>query len=168
MLILNPGTILSQYITFLRYVYWTMRLHTNSYFLTSYSHNLRILGVTGTENPSTQPLLWRLTTGTLCTCSLGILMQFRIICDGNLLPSANTSNMTVTQVIILFTMSYHMWQKSNKLLLAIYGTVKFYYEDTTRSPASYAHTTHTGLEMMPRDVSLGKFPCFIFYCLTSK
>jgi hypothetical protein len=33
---------------------------------------------------------------------------------------------------------------------------------------SYAHTTDTGLEMMPSDVSLGKFPCFIFYCLTSK
>jgi len=36
-------------------------------------------------------------------------------------------------------------------------------------PVSNAHTTHTGLEMMPRYVvSLGKFPCFIFYCLTSK
>jgi hypothetical protein len=52
-----------------------------------------------------------------------------------------------------------MWQKSNKILLAIYGTVKFFYEDTTHSPASYAHNTHTGLEIMPRDVvSLGKFP----------
>jgi hypothetical protein len=77
--------------------------------------------------------------------------------------------MTVTQIIILFTLSYHTWQKSNKLLLAIYGTVKFFYEDTPHSPASYAHTTHTGLEMMLRAVaSLGKFPCFIFYCLRSK
>ena len=48
------------------------------------------------------------------------------------------------------------------------GTVKSFYEDTTHSPASYAHTTHTGLEMMPSVVSLSKFPCFIFYCLTSK
>jgi len=31
---------------------------------------------------------------------------------------------------------------------AIYGTVKFFFEDTTHSPASYAHTTHTGLEMI--------------------
>jgi hypothetical protein len=61
-----------------------------------------------------------------------------------------------------------MWQKSNKLLLAIYGTVKFFNEDTTHSSATYAHTTHNGLEIMPSDVSLGMFPCFIFYCLTSK
>jgi hypothetical protein len=61
-----------------------------------------------------------------------------------LLPSADTSNIPVTQVILLFTMSLHMWQKSNKILLAIYGTVKFFCEDTTQSPASYAHnTTHT-------------------------
>jgi len=60
-------------------------------------------------------------------------------------------------------------QASPLILLAIYGTVKFFYEDTTLSPVSYTHTIHTGLEMMPSDiVSLGKFPCFIFYCLTSK
>ena len=60
-------------------------------------------------------------------------------------------------------------QKASPLiLLAIYGTVKFFYEDTTHSPASYAHTTHTSLEMMPSDVvSLGKFLFFVF-CLTSK
>jgi hypothetical protein len=52
-----------------------------------------------------------------------------------------------------------MWQKSNKLLLAIYGTVKFCCEDTTHSPASYAHTTHTELEIVPSGVvSLGMFP----------
>jgi hypothetical protein len=60
-------------------------------------------------------------------------------------------------------------QASPLITLAVYGTVKFFSEDTTHSPASYAHTTHTGLEMMPSDaVSLGKFPCFIIYCLTSK
>jgi len=60
-------------------------------------------------------------------------------------------------------------QASPLILLAVYGTVKFFSEDTTHAPASYAHTTHNGLEMMPIDVvSLGKFPCFIFYCLTSK
>jgi len=46
-------------------------------------------------------------------------------------------------------------QASPLILLAIYGTEKFFYEDTTHSPASYAHTTHAGLEMMPSDVSLG-------------
>jgi len=50
MLILNLGTILSQYITILHYVYWTMRKNSNSYFLTSYSHNLRIWGVTSDWN----------------------------------------------------------------------------------------------------------------------
>jgi len=60
-------------------------------------------------------------------------------------------------------------QVSPLILLAIYGTVKYFYEDIIHSPAPYAHTTHTGHEMMPSDaVSLGKFPCFIFYCLTSK
>ena len=55
------------------------------------------------------------------------------------------------------------------ILLAIYGTVTFSYEDTPHCPVSYAHTTYTGLEMMPSDVvSFGKFPCSIFYCLTSK
>jgi hypothetical protein len=58
-------------------------------------------------------------------------------------------------------------QASPLILLAIYGTVKFFYEDKNHSPASYAHTTHTGPEMMPSDVSPGKFPCFIF-CLTNK
>ena len=60
-------------------------------------------------------------------------------------------------------------QASPLILLAIYGTVNFFYEDKTHSPASYAHTTHNDLEMMPSVVmSLGKFPCFIFYCLISK
>ena len=60
-------------------------------------------------------------------------------------------------------------QSSTLILLAIYGTVKFFYEDTTHSPASYAHTTYTALEMIPSDVvSLGKFLRFVFYCLTSK
>jgi hypothetical protein len=60
-------------------------------------------------------------------------------------------------------------QASPLITLAVYGTVKFFSEDTTHSPASYAHTTHTGLEMMPSDaVSLGKFPYIIIYCLTSK
>jgi len=59
-------------------------------------------------------------------------------------------------------------QASPLILLAIYGILKFFYEDTNHSPASYAHTTHTGPEMMPSDVSPGKFPCFIFYCLTNK
>jgi len=58
---------------------------------------------------------------------LGHFFWFRITCGGNLLPSANTCNISVTQV------------------------------------------TYTGLEKMTSDVvSLGKFPCFIFYCLTSK
>jgi len=60
-------------------------------------------------------------------------------------------------------------QASPLILLAIYGTVNYFYEDTTHSPAPYTLTTHTGLEMMPGDVvSFGKFPCFIFYCFTSK
>jgi len=60
-------------------------------------------------------------------------------------------------------------QASPLIRLAIYGTMKFFYEDTTHSPTSYALTTHTGHEMIPSDiVSLGKFPCFIFYILTSK
>jgi hypothetical protein len=59
-------------------------------------------------------------------------------------------------------------QASPLILLAIYGTLNFSYEDTNHSPASDAHTTHTGPEMMPSDVSLGKFLCFIFYCLTNK
>jgi len=61
-------------------------------------------------------------------------------------------------------------QKASPLiLLEIYGTVMLFFEDTTHSPASHLHTTHTCLEMMPSDVvSLGKFTCFIFYCLTSK
>ena len=46
MLILSPGTILSQYITILCSVYWTMRKTSNTYFLTSHSHKLRIWGVT--------------------------------------------------------------------------------------------------------------------------
>jgi hypothetical protein len=86
-------------------------------------------------------------------------LWFRVTCGGKLLPSANTRNVTVTQIILLFTVSYHMWQKSNKLLLAIYGTGKFFYADTKHSPASYAHTTHTDLEIVPSDVvSLGRFP----------
>jgi len=59
-------------------------------------------------------------------------------------------------------------QASPLILLAIYGILKFFYEDTNHSPPSYAHTTHTGPEMMPSDVSPGKFPCFIFYCLINK
>jgi hypothetical protein len=52
-----------------------------------------------------------------------------------------------------------MWQKSNKFLLEIYGTVKISYEDTTHSPASYAHTTYTDLEIVPNYVvSHGRFP----------
>jgi len=43
-------------------------------------------------------------------------------------------------------------QASPLILLAIYGTVKYFYEDTTHSATSYTHTTHTGLEMMPGDV----------------
>ena len=61
--------------------------------------------------------IWHLTTDILCICSSGTFLWFRITCVGNMLPSANTSKITVTQVIFLFTMSYHMWQKSNKLLL---------------------------------------------------
>ena len=45
-------------------------------------------------------------------------------------------------------------QASPLILLAIYGTVKFFYEDKTHSPASYAHTTHTGLKMMPSSHAL--------------
>ena len=80
-------------------------------------HPLALCSTPPTTNPSTQPWGLHLTTGTLCSCSLGTFLWFRITCGGNLLPSANTSNGTVTQVILLFTMSYHMWQKSNKLIL---------------------------------------------------
>jgi hypothetical protein len=50
-----------------------------------------------TTKPSIQPLRWHLTTGTVCSCSLGTFLWFRITCGGNLLLSANSSNITVTQ-----------------------------------------------------------------------
>jgi hypothetical protein len=43
-----------------------------------------------------QPLGWHLTVIPLGSCSLGIVLWFRIICGGSLLPSANTTYMTVT------------------------------------------------------------------------
>jgi len=73
-------------------------------------------------------------------------MLFRITCGGNLLPFVNTSNITVTQVIFPFAMSCHVaerQQASPVILLAIYRTVKFFYEDTTHS----LHHMHTPLTL---------------------
>ena len=94
----------------------------------------------------TQPFCWHVTTGTLSSCSLGTFLWFRITCGGNLLPSPNTSNKIVTQVILLFTTSYHMWQKSNKLLLQFCWQFMAQWSSSMKTqpiPLHHMHTTPT-------------------------
>ena len=67
----------------------------------------------------------------------------------------------------LFGVQSHVTEKqqeSPQSLLAISGTMKFYKERTCSSASHMP--TQAGLELKPHDLWFGRFPCFMFNCLT--
>jgi cbb3-type cytochrome oxidase subunit 1 len=66
-------------------------------------------------------------------------------------------------IIVHYLESSHMSLKSSRNLHS--GTVKFFYKERTCSSPSHM-STQAGLELKPHDLWFGRFPCFMFNCLT--